>query len=231
MKHAVAPFLPPPDPDAPRGSALWQPGALEAIVTEASLTPTTTFDLSWAYSSATSNDWLAPCWRRAALPSSSDPRGRTRRRWRSSRLWRPTGQRTAATSSRMSGTSCSRRRSTSEGLRHLTTSLDGFIAGHDDVADRISQVDAAHRFRGHQGGGSEIDAATGKRRAGEGDHRHQPLHDSRQWRAGACTSSRVHAGSPSACDLSEKVAFVRGLRHAADTGANSAELGPAPSPG
>jgi ubiquinone/menaquinone biosynthesis C-methylase UbiE len=28
MKHAVAPFLPPPDPNAPRGSALWQPGVL-----------------------------------------------------------------------------------------------------------------------------------------------------------------------------------------------------------
>jgi hypothetical protein len=25
MKHAVAPFLPPPDPDASRGSTLWEP--------------------------------------------------------------------------------------------------------------------------------------------------------------------------------------------------------------
>jgi SAM-dependent methyltransferase len=49
MKHAVAPFLPPPDPDAPRGSALWEAGALEHIATEAGLTPQDTFDVTWAY--------------------------------------------------------------------------------------------------------------------------------------------------------------------------------------
>ena len=49
MKHAVAPFLPPPDPDAPRGSALWKEGVLELLATEAGLTPERAFDTSWAY--------------------------------------------------------------------------------------------------------------------------------------------------------------------------------------
>ncbi len=49
LKHAIAPFLPPPDPDAPRGSALWQPGALEEIATAAGLTPADAFDVTWAY--------------------------------------------------------------------------------------------------------------------------------------------------------------------------------------
>jgi SAM-dependent methyltransferase len=45
MKHAVEPFLPPPDPNVPRGSALWEPGVLEGT----GLTPESTFDISWAY--------------------------------------------------------------------------------------------------------------------------------------------------------------------------------------
>ena len=49
MKHAVAPFLPPPDPDAPRGSELWEPGVLEAFAAEAGLAPGSAFDCSWAY--------------------------------------------------------------------------------------------------------------------------------------------------------------------------------------
>lgn len=49
MKYAVAPFLPPPDPDAPRGSALWEPGSLERIATAAGLSPESAFDCSWAY--------------------------------------------------------------------------------------------------------------------------------------------------------------------------------------
>ena len=49
MKHAVAPFLPPPDPNAPRGSDLWQSGALEDLATQAGLTPVRAFDCTWAY--------------------------------------------------------------------------------------------------------------------------------------------------------------------------------------
>ena len=49
MKHAVEPFLPPPDPNVPRGSALWQAGVLEGIAAEAGLTPAEAFDVSWAY--------------------------------------------------------------------------------------------------------------------------------------------------------------------------------------
>lgn len=49
LKHAIAPFLPPPDPNAPRGSALWEPGVLEAIAADAGLTPRDVFDVSWAY--------------------------------------------------------------------------------------------------------------------------------------------------------------------------------------
>jgi SAM-dependent methyltransferase len=49
MKQAIAPFLPSRDSDAPAAPALWQPGVLEHIVTEAGLTPADTFDLSWAY--------------------------------------------------------------------------------------------------------------------------------------------------------------------------------------
>ncbi len=49
LKHAIAPFLPPPDPDAPRGSALWEPGVLERIAGEAGLRPVDTFDITWAY--------------------------------------------------------------------------------------------------------------------------------------------------------------------------------------
>ena len=49
MKHAVAPFLPPPDPDAPRGSELWEPGVLEQLATEAGLKPGSAFDRDWAY--------------------------------------------------------------------------------------------------------------------------------------------------------------------------------------
>lgn len=49
VAHSVAPFLPPPDPDAPRGSELWQPGVLERFATAAGLTPAETFQSSWAY--------------------------------------------------------------------------------------------------------------------------------------------------------------------------------------
>lgn len=49
MKHALAPYMPPPDPDAPRGGDLWQPGSLEGIASEAGLTPVRTFDSMWAY--------------------------------------------------------------------------------------------------------------------------------------------------------------------------------------
>jgi len=49
MKHAIEPFLPPPDPNVPRGSALWEPGVLEGIAAEAGLTPGEAFDSSWGY--------------------------------------------------------------------------------------------------------------------------------------------------------------------------------------
>jgi hypothetical protein len=39
----------PPDPHAPRGSALWEAGVLERFATEADLTPDSAFDISWAY--------------------------------------------------------------------------------------------------------------------------------------------------------------------------------------
>ncbi len=42
-------FLPPPDPNAVRGSALWEPGLLEQLAGEAGLEPEGTFDVSWAY--------------------------------------------------------------------------------------------------------------------------------------------------------------------------------------
>lgn len=49
MKHSLAPLLPPPDPDAPRGSELWEPGVLERFATDAGLAPTSAFDCAWAY--------------------------------------------------------------------------------------------------------------------------------------------------------------------------------------
>jgi SAM-dependent methyltransferase len=49
LHPAFAPFLPPPDPDSPRGSELWEPGVLERFATDAGLSPVRTFDISWAY--------------------------------------------------------------------------------------------------------------------------------------------------------------------------------------
>jgi ubiquinone/menaquinone biosynthesis C-methylase UbiE len=49
MKHAVASFLPPPDPKARRGSELWAAGVLEEVASEAGLAPASAFDHSWAY--------------------------------------------------------------------------------------------------------------------------------------------------------------------------------------
>lgn len=49
MKDAIAPFLPPPAPGSPPPPALWEPGVLEGIVSEAGLQPESAFDLSWAY--------------------------------------------------------------------------------------------------------------------------------------------------------------------------------------
>ena len=49
LHPALAPFLPPPDPDAPRGSELWKPGLLEQFATDAGLRPERAFDVSWAY--------------------------------------------------------------------------------------------------------------------------------------------------------------------------------------
>ena len=49
MKHAVAPFLPPPDPTALRGSELWGSGVLEGIASAAGLHPRDAFDCVWAF--------------------------------------------------------------------------------------------------------------------------------------------------------------------------------------
>ncbi|HEX2232821.1 MAG TPA: class I SAM-dependent methyltransferase [Thermoleophilaceae bacterium] len=49
LKHALAQFMPPPEPDAPKPPALWKPGVLEQIAREAGLTPESSFDLSYAF--------------------------------------------------------------------------------------------------------------------------------------------------------------------------------------
>ena len=48
MKDVLARFSPPP-PGRVNPAALWEPGALEALATEAGLVPETAFDLQWAY--------------------------------------------------------------------------------------------------------------------------------------------------------------------------------------
>ena len=49
MKAIMRPFLPPRPPDAPPDPDLSEPGALEAIATDAGLTPGTAFDTTWAF--------------------------------------------------------------------------------------------------------------------------------------------------------------------------------------
>jgi SAM-dependent methyltransferase len=49
MKRVVRRFMPKPPPDAPPPPELWRPGVLEAIATEAGLTPETAFEIRWAY--------------------------------------------------------------------------------------------------------------------------------------------------------------------------------------
>jgi SAM-dependent methyltransferase len=49
LRGAIAPFLPPPEPDAPEPPALWKPGVLEQIAEAAGLSPEQAFDLSWAF--------------------------------------------------------------------------------------------------------------------------------------------------------------------------------------
>jgi SAM-dependent methyltransferase len=48
MKQLTRPFLPPRPPDAPPDPDLSQPGALQALATQAGLTPESEFDASWA---------------------------------------------------------------------------------------------------------------------------------------------------------------------------------------
>ena len=48
MKQIARPFLPPRPPDAPPDPDLSQPGALEALATQAGLTPESEFDTTWA---------------------------------------------------------------------------------------------------------------------------------------------------------------------------------------
>jgi SAM-dependent methyltransferase len=50
MKQIARPFFPPRPPDAPPDPDFSHPGALEALVVEAGLTPVTGFTTSWAYS-------------------------------------------------------------------------------------------------------------------------------------------------------------------------------------
>jgi SAM-dependent methyltransferase len=47
MKHLARPFLPPRPPDAPPDPDLSQPGALQALATQAGLTPDNEFDATW----------------------------------------------------------------------------------------------------------------------------------------------------------------------------------------
>jgi SAM-dependent methyltransferase len=49
MKLVVRPFLPAPPPDAPPPPALWKPGVLEKMATEAGLAPEESFDIRWAF--------------------------------------------------------------------------------------------------------------------------------------------------------------------------------------
>ena len=49
MKAIVRPFFPPRPADAPPEPEYWRPGVLEALSTEAGLTPEEAFDTSWAY--------------------------------------------------------------------------------------------------------------------------------------------------------------------------------------
>jgi SAM-dependent methyltransferase len=49
IKSIVRPFFPGYDPDAPPPPSLAEPGALEGIASAAGLTPTETFDISWAF--------------------------------------------------------------------------------------------------------------------------------------------------------------------------------------
>jgi SAM-dependent methyltransferase len=47
-KAVLRPFFPPPPPGAPAAPALWRPGALEAVAQAAGLTPTASFDVTYA---------------------------------------------------------------------------------------------------------------------------------------------------------------------------------------
>jgi SAM-dependent methyltransferase len=49
MKHALATLVPAPEPSTPAPPALWASGVLEGIATQAELSPTEAFDVSWAY--------------------------------------------------------------------------------------------------------------------------------------------------------------------------------------
>jgi SAM-dependent methyltransferase len=49
MKQIARPFLPPRPPDAPPDPDLSQPGALEALATQAGLVPESEFDSTWAF--------------------------------------------------------------------------------------------------------------------------------------------------------------------------------------
>jgi hypothetical protein len=48
MKQVARPFMPPRPPGAPPDPDLSQPGALRAVASQASLTPESEFDATWA---------------------------------------------------------------------------------------------------------------------------------------------------------------------------------------
>jgi len=49
MKQVLAGFTPPPPPGRLDATALWEPGTLEALATEAGLVPESAFDVRWAF--------------------------------------------------------------------------------------------------------------------------------------------------------------------------------------
>lgn len=76
MKRAIRSFLPAPAQGAPAPPALWKPGVLEGIASEAGLTPESAFDVSWAFEyaddDALARGMLAPGGAMAAVGESRE---------------------------------------------------------------------------------------------------------------------------------------------------------------
>ncbi len=73
MKQLARPFLPPRPPDAPPDPDLAQPGALQALATQAGLTPEGEFDASWVLEYPDAERSAARSSPSQALPSSPAP--------------------------------------------------------------------------------------------------------------------------------------------------------------